>query len=426
MSKLLSVVTVLLGVLMLTGATVAQDTANTVTVSPINDHLYMITCLGGEELNLPPYTANIIASVGPDGLLLIDDGFRSTAEELRDTLMRLSPTGKRIIINTHYHGDHVSGNQALRDNAVILAHRNVLNRLSGYYFNLPGPPDPNRPHVGFDDSLVLHFNNETVRVIHAPSCHTDGDVYVYFVESNVVFVGDLVFADATPYVDLGAGGSVKGSIVQVNNFIDEYSDDITFIPAHGRPCTRDDLREYVGMLTGTTEAVRAAIAKGQTVDQMVQSEVLAAYRSWEGNFPTTSLAMWTRTVNTELRDLVNARPSVCDPLTATLVDGTGRDAVDHYHKLKAAAADAYNFSERQINMLGYQLLFRNRVDDAVAVLKLNMEEYPESFNVYDSYGEALMISGDTANAIVNYEKSLELNADNTNATDMLKKLRHEL
>ena len=136
--------------------------------------------------------------------------------------------------------------------------------------------------------------------------------------------------------------------------------------------------------------------------------------------------MWTRTIDTEIRGLVNARPSVCDPLTATLVDGTGEDAVNYYRRLKAADADAYNFGERQINMLGYQLLFRNRVNDAIAVFKLNMKENPESFNVYDSYGEVLMISGDTANAIVNYEKSLELNADNTNATDMLKKLRHEL
>jgi len=52
-----------------------------------------------------------------------------------------------------------------------------------------------------------------------------------------------------------------------------------------------------------------------------------------------------------------------------------------------------------------------------------MESFPESFNVYDSLGEAYMVKGDNANAIINYEKSLVLNPDNTNASDMLKKLK---
>ena len=69
------------------------------------------------------------------------------------------------------------------------------------------------------------------------------------------------------------------------------------------------------------------------------------------------------------------------------------------------------------------IIARHRIDDSLEIFKLNIGAYPDASNAYDSYGEALMIKGDMALSIINYEKSLELNPDNTNAVEMLKRLR---
>ncbi len=91
--------------------------------------------------------------------------------------------------------------------------------------------------------------------------------------------------------------------------------------------------------------------------------------------------------------------------------------------MKNTQFDNYDFRESELNTLGYQLLRMNKIIEAIEIFKLNVEAYPQSSNVYDSLGEAYMIQGNKEQAIMNYEKSLEINPENTNAVEMLKKLR---
>jgi len=116
-----------------------------------------------------------------------------------------------------------------------------------------------------------------------------------------------------------------------------------------------------------------------------------------------------------------------NPASEILKDLEGKaliDAIAKISKLRTDGGDIY-FEEASLNSLGYALLGREKINGAVAVFELNVEVFPESFNVYDSYAEALMKSGDTENAIVNYQKSLALNPDNTNARDMLETLEKQ-
>ena len=106
-----------------------------------------------------------------------------------------------------------------------------------------------------------------------------------------------------------------------------------------------------------------------------------------------------------------------------LVVGRGEDAVRLYRTLKAQQPPEYTFAEADINQLGYALLQAGRTDDAIAVLALNVEEHPGSWNAYDSLGEAYMTAGKRELAIANYSKSLELNPGNTNATQVLERLK---
>ncbi|MBN2089936.1 serine hydrolase [candidate division KSB1 bacterium] len=98
-------------------------------------------------------------------------------------------------------------------------------------------------------------------------------------------------------------------------------------------------------------------------------------------------------------------------------------AIQQYHDLKAKQPEAYNFSEEQLNRLGYQLLAMKMTKEAIAIFKLNIEAFPQSYNAYDSLGEAYMINGDKDLAIKNYEKSIELNPKNAGGIEALKKLK---
>jgi outer membrane protein assembly factor BamD (BamD/ComL family) len=99
------------------------------------------------------------------------------------------------------------------------------------------------------------------------------------------------------------------------------------------------------------------------------------------------------------------------------------EAIKLYHELKNNKQDVYRFRRDQLNRLGYELLEQNKFQKAIAIFKLNIEEYPQEGNPYDSLGEAYMKIGDKELAIKNYEKSLELNPKNQNAVEMLKKLK---
>jgi CubicO group peptidase (beta-lactamase class C family) len=116
------------------------------------------------------------------------------------------------------------------------------------------------------------------------------------------------------------------------------------------------------------------------------------------------------------------KKSIADALAKTIMEKEITSAINQYHDLKTNQAKAYDFSEPELNSLGYRLLAMKKVKEAIEVFKLNVEAYPKSSNVYDSLAEAYMVNGDRELSIKNYKRSLELNPQNANAVEMLKKL----
>lgn len=100
-------------------------------------------------------------------------------------------------------------------------------------------------------------------------------------------------------------------------------------------------------------------------------------------------------------------------------------AITQYYDLKKSHSDVYDFHERELNLLGYDLLGQHRIKDAIEIFKLNVAVYPKAANTYDSLGEAYLANGDRDLAIKNYRRSLELDSRNTNAVDMLKKIEQK-
>lgn len=118
----------------------------------------------------------------------------------------------------------------------------------------------------------------------------------------------------------------------------------------------------------------------------------------------------------------NIVPSIANKLKQ-IIDDEGIDGIEtHYANLKKNQNDNYNFSEGQLNQLGYHYLSNDKIDYAVSIFKINVDNFPKSSNVYDSYGEALLKQGEKEKAIENYKKSVELNPANEGGIKVLKEL----
>ncbi len=142
------------------------------------------------------------------------------------------------------------------------------------------------------------------------------------------------------------------------------------------------------------------------------------------NTGTTQLVLMTQKIYSLLHGLKVEFPQkpIKDYLYKTILDEGIDRAISTYKYLKKESPNLFDFSENQLNYLGYWLLKQKRFDDAVKIFKLNAEAFPNSSNVYDSMGEGLLAKGDTTEAIKYYKKSIELNPGNENGLKILKKL----
>ncbi|WP_107038014.1 serine hydrolase [Brumimicrobium mesophilum] len=135
--------------------------------------------------------------------------------------------------------------------------------------------------------------------------------------------------------------------------------------------------------------------------------------------PITDLGMYMLDSS---KTLIQPKPSISLEMRKLLDNKSIKKATKSYWNISENEKDQYNFEENELNSLGYFYIQKNEIDKAVAVLALNVQAYPESFNAYDSYAEALMLNNENKKAIANYKKSLELFPGNTNGIEMLKKL----
>jgi len=130
------------------------------------------------------------------------------------------------------------------------------------------------------------------------------------------------------------------------------------------------------------------------------------------------MAIWVP----QVKAAYDPRISIAETLSATIAS-SGIDAAEkQYHDLKAAGSPSYNFDEGELNALGYTLIGAKKFNEAIRVLQLNVEAYPQSSNVYDSLGEAYLDDGNKPLAVVNYQKSLQLNPKNRGAAEVLRRL----
>lgn len=263
-----------------------------IKTTKVAGNIYMLEGSGG----------NIGVSAGPDGILIIDDQFAPLAKQIRTALKGIQMGELKFVLNTHFHGDHTGGNVEFGPEAPIIAHDNVRARLSSEQTVLgrvnPPLPKEGLPVITFDKSLSIHFNGEEIKVIHYPHSHTDGDSVIFFTKSNVVHMGDLFFAGRFPFVDVGSGGNVLGLTNSIAALIDQVPADAKIIPGHGPLSSHEDLKQYHGMLMGTTAVVQDKLATGKTLEQIKAEGLPDEWKAWGSGF--INEGQWIEIINASL------------------------------------------------------------------------------------------------------------------------------
>ena len=265
------------------GATTQTQNLDTVEVHVLHvqGNVYMLVGAGG----------NITVQIGDDGVLLVDTSYEQMSQKVVAAIRTLSNKPIRYIINTHVHEDHIGGNAPIaklgatiaggnmgagaNTGAAIIAHENVLNRMSAPTGQQASSPSAAWPtDTFFTKKKELFFNGEAIEIIHQPSAHTDGDSIVFFRRSDVVSAGDLFLTTTFPVIDLQRGGNIHGIVEALNHILDitipkDKQEGGTYvIPGHGRLCDEADVLEYRDMVTIVRDRIQDMVTTGMTLEQV--------------------------------------------------------------------------------------------------------------------------------------------------------------
>ncbi len=235
---------------------------------------------------------NMGLCAGADGALLIDDEFAPLSAKIQAAVKQASDQPIRWVVNTHWHGDHMGGNENMATaGATILAHDRVRTRLlagqDNKFFGRKIAPASGKtlPLITFNDSTTLHVKGEDVRVFHVAPAHTDGDAIVWFPKANVIHMGDTFFNGFYPIIDLESGGSIDGMISASARVLPRIGTDTKVIPGHGPATDKATLQKYHDMLVGVRAAVAKLVAEKQTLEQTVAAKPTAPWdEAWGKGF----------------------------------------------------------------------------------------------------------------------------------------------
>ena len=235
--------------------------------------------------------ANVVIFSGSEETVIVDTQLQALASSTRSKAEVLSKAPITKVVVTHWHPDHSGGISSFSADTAVTAHVNVLHRLSvaqeGFGLTKPGShhkfaprASDGLPNETVESRLDFPLLASTVSVIHYPQAHTDGDLSVFFHDSKIVAIGDLIWPKSFPFVDVHNGGSAAGLESALQAIIEQSKFDYRFIPGHGSTLTFDDVVEYREMVGQTREWVESRLDEGKSVGQIIALGLPMNWDQW--------------------------------------------------------------------------------------------------------------------------------------------------
>jgi glyoxylase-like metal-dependent hydrolase (beta-lactamase superfamily II) len=194
-------------------------------------------------------------------------------QKIVDALSKIGRQPIRYLVNTHLHGDHTAGNEAMAKlGAVIISHENMRKRMAA------AKNTAALPVVTYNDRVTLHFNGEEIEIYHPEPAHTDGDSIIYFRHANVMHVGDVPSSLRYPNIGVDDGGSVDGMMAAARQVMTIANPATKIIPGHLGPVVGfKEIQQQLEMFAAVKDRVANAIRAGKTVEQVVASKPTADF-----------------------------------------------------------------------------------------------------------------------------------------------------
>jgi glyoxylase-like metal-dependent hydrolase (beta-lactamase superfamily II) len=445
----------------------AEDPSLPFRVQRVSDRVLVFT-------ELSPWESNHVVIVGAGGMVLVDPGHtplmgrlirQAVAEELgRDRFA--------YVIDTHGHWGHTWGNAAFPE-ALVIGHEQAARTIEGDRVNLErraefirGQIEQSRlrlaeldpesdeardalierdhldrivrglnesgftiqpPRLTFSDRLTLDLGDLSLEMLFLGRGHSQSDIAVMIPEEKVLLMG-CFFLDRGPLPYFGTQTVLDPERwLEVFGALLENDPDLEYVILGQHSIWPRDrlvaMRDYLAELWSEIKVVEAEGVDLETAigrlslraEPSFFREVGASEEEIERYHRFEATALWR-----QLKD------SAAGEVEKAINDGGPEAGLALYRELVAGAgADVY-FDENEFNLLGYRLLGQERVDEAITVFQINVDHFPESWNVYDSLGEACALKGDTTRAIELYRRSIELNPDNANGVQAIERLSDDI
>lgn len=249
------------------------------TTTELGDKLFL---LGGAG-------ANVVAQTGSDGVVLVDGGLASQAAVLAQAVAALPGSGQvRTLFNTHWHPEQTGSNEALGTTGVtIIAHENTrlwLQQNITWPWNrekfkkLPKVAQPNKTFYekgALDSGIRYGYISD--------AAHTDGDLYVYFPNQNVLAVGDAAYGKGWPVMDWWTGGWIGGIVGGLQRIQSVANKDTKIVPAQGPVLSFTDISAQLDMYGTIHDRLNQMLNKGRGPSEAVEAKPAKEFEAKMGN-----------------------------------------------------------------------------------------------------------------------------------------------
>ncbi len=246
-----------------------------IRTTDLGDHMYLLEGQGG----------NITVAVAKDGIIMVDGQYAALHDKIKAAISMISNQPIKYLIDTHFHGDHVGGNEPFgKDGAIVISELNVKTRLAAGTTNgltrvktppaAPAAPAalPSKTYTG---SFQIRLRGRVADLKHIDNAHTDGDTYVWFKTANVLSTGDTFTNGRYPNIDFANGGNIKGMIAAADAYLKLTNAKTRIVPGHGPLADKAALMEYRTMLVTARNRMAKLVKEGKSEDDVVAAKPFA-------------------------------------------------------------------------------------------------------------------------------------------------------